>query len=417
MKSKISLRSSLIVALNKNLVLKNFIKFFYYNFFYWIGSALGKRRVSLSTKSEARLRIFGKNSSFFGYYDFIPLNNGLVIYHELVDDTKKMPPDLVMVYIYVEEVSGGHRQLVAKTPCFNLQQGARTNWLDGGVIYNTAGNAGEPLTVVANAHLEATKLASGWHYQTHDNHRLYFVNYYHIAGLRPDYGYFNSVKYFSEAQAINAISTMKVGSCGDPEIVITEDLLRERFGISSEIGVELNHLMPSPDGAGFVFILRRHWERKRDGVLLYYDNQSGSLKQLTPFGIVSHVAWRSSSTLFGYFQTDELGLTYQSLDVNTGEIEDFSWITAITKGDGHPSFASRDVLFTDTYPDKYGIQRLFRVDLALRTVETVLENFHNNDFRGETRCDFHPRAVDDHSVFVDAIVQGVRKLVYLQLKP
>jgi len=74
------------------------------------------------------------------------------------------------------------------------------------------------------------------------------------------------------------------------------------------------------------------------------------------------------------------------------------------------------VLFTDTYPDKYGIQRLFRVDLSLRTAEIVLENFHSKDFRGETRCDFHPRAVDDYSVFVDAVYKGNRKLVYLQLE-
>ena len=73
-------------------------------------------------------------------------------------------------------------------------------------------------------------------------------------------------------------------------------------------------------------------------------------------------------------------------------------------------------LFTDTYPDKYGIQRLFKVNLTVRTAETILENFHNKDFRGETRCDFHPRAVDEHSVFVDAVSQGIRKLVYLQLK-
>ena len=254
-----------------------------------------------------------------------------------------MPSEATKIDLYIEEVGGGHRKLVAKTPCFNWQQGARTNWLGESVVYNTVGDDGEPVTAIANPHLEVTALASGWHYQAHDRHRLYFINYYHIADLRPDYGYFNPVTFFTDAQAINAISTAKIGSCADPEIVITEASLRERFGISPEIGVELNHLMPSPDGGGFVFILRRHWERRRDGVLLYHDNQSGSVKQLTPFGIVSHVAWRSSSELFGYFQTDELGLTYQSVDVQTGELEDFSWLTAITKGDGHPSFASRDV--------------------------------------------------------------------------
>ena len=74
MKFKNSLRSYIIVALNKNLLLKTLSNFYYSSLL--IGIALGKRRVSLSTGSDVRLTIFGKNSSFFGYYDFVPLKMG-----------------------------------------------------------------------------------------------------------------------------------------------------------------------------------------------------------------------------------------------------------------------------------------------------------------------------------------------------
>ncbi|MDC3343062.1 hypothetical protein OAW22_02390 [Pseudomonadales bacterium] len=410
-----SLRSAIIILLNKNLVIKNTIKFLYYNTFHLLGILRGSARINLRTAHDFQIKTIGKRSTFFGYYDFLPVREGIVLYHEVDGDTRRKPNEFSKVHIYATDLNSCDRQLVAVSTCFNWQQGARVNWVDDKVVYNTMTDGDLPATCFVDFRENKESVIPGWHYQAHDSKYIYFLNYYAIAELRPDYGYFNDVGDLSDAQAQNAIFVLEQGCDGDPIPVITEKGLREEFNITPDISVEINHLLPVPNGAGFVFILRRHWKNRRDGALLFYDNDDGKLTQLTSFGIVSHVAWRSESTLFGYFQSEQFGLTYQSLDVKSGKLEDCSWLTAITKGDGHPSFASENVCFTDTYPDKYGIQRLFKVDFRSRTATVILENFHGKKFRGEVRCDFHPRAIDEDNVLIDAISGDVRKLAYLSM--
>ena len=411
------IRNAIVVILNKNLAIKNFVKFFYYNIFYLFGFMRFSFKKKLRTYFGFEASVIGDGTTFFGYYDFSPLASGNVLYHQLDGDSSDKPSDFNKVAIYMAALDGGNKTFLCDSGCFNWQQGARVNWLDDKVICNASTDAGKPITLLLNVHNRTEQIfVRGFHYQAHDSNDIYFLNYYAIARLRPDYGYFNEVDEASASQIQNAIYVLSRNGEGDPAPIVTEEFLRTEFSIPTEVGVELNHLMPAPDCCGFVFILRRHWRNRRDGALIFFDKASGAVRKLTDFGIVSHVAWRNSSSLFGYFQSPEYGLTYQSLNVRTGDVEDFSWLTSITKGDGHPSFVTEDICFTDTYPDKYGVQRLFKVDLNLKRADLILENFHARHFRGEVRCDFHPRGVSEDMVFIDAIADGVRKLVCLQVK-
>ena len=61
--------------------------------------------------------------------------------------------------------------------------------------------------------------------------------------------------------------------------------------------------------------------------------------------------------------------------------------------DGHPMFSPVDnnIFITDTYPDKRGDQHLCLVNLKEKTTHELISFHSPYKFRGQVRCDLHPR--------------------------
>jgi hypothetical protein len=409
------IRVQLIRILNKKPRLKSILKIGFYRLFYLFGMILGRRVSRVS--SDWRWSSLGEDSSFFGYFDFVPNRGDLVAFHETTIRSGSLPKSGDQVSVVVVRRGSPNTYLFRElTPCFNWQQGARLNWLsDEEIIFNSIGPSGSAQTVIYDLRRESRRTVEEFHYQTHDCDSIYYLNYYDIGRLRSDYGYFTSVVATSPHLANSrGIYRSSVDGSDRPSLLVSESQLRHLLKIPANIDVELNHILPTPSGNGFAFILRRYRNGMRDGILLFYDKIREQTVSLTGFGVVSHFAWRDDTTLFGYFESSENGLVYQSINIANGSREVFEWIADETGGDGHPSFVDGNTLFTDTYPDKYGVQRLYRINLEKKFVELVFENFHPWIFRGPCRCDFHPRALGKNSVSVDTILNGQRKLLVIE---
>ena len=84
--------------------------------------------------------------------------------------------------------------------------------------------------------------------------------------------------------------------------------------------------------------------------------------------------------------------------------------------DGHPSYSpDKSLILTDTYPDKYGEQRLLLYALDQRPIE-LSRFFSPIRYRGEMRCDLHPRwDRTGQNVCVDSAHCGNRTLYVINL--
>ena len=84
-------------------------------------------------------------------------------------------------------------------------------------------------------------------------------------------------------------------------------------------------------------------------------------------------------------------------------------------GDGHPS-GEGNVMVTDTYPNRAGMQSLFLLeDLDHINIQLLGSFYHPLKFKGVSRCDLHPRLVwRQKAVYFDSVYSGRRQFYKLE---
>ena len=94
---------------------------------------------------------------------------------------------------------------------------------------------------------------------------------------------------------------------------------------------------------------------------------------------------------------------------------------SVLNSDGHQSFISDDSFITDTYPDKYRMAKLFRVNIPDGMTELLAsvyspKRFQSSPNKGHIACDLHPRVSrDGRFVFFDSCRTGKRGIYVMKL--
>lgn len=146
---------------------------------------------------------------------------------------------------------------------------------------------------------------------------------------------------------------------------------------------------------------------------LYVFNQE--TRQCDFFAIhdASHIAWNPDDTLtiFGW-NANQLAcyMKLNPVDMSIA-IQHFDSLDV----DGHPQVNGRGEIITDTYPDRHRQQKLYWV-LPDRKPIALASLFIPFKFRGEKRCDFHPRwNRNGTKICFDSAHAGERSLCVMDL--
>ena len=132
-------------------------------------------------------------------------------------------------------------------------------------------------------------------------------------------------------------------------------------------------------------------------------------------GPVSHYCWKSDKELLVYGYHQEGGFQYYLYKDQTNEK------SVIGKDrfseDGHPSFLKNSqFIITDTYPDKYGEQHLLLFNLQSQSLQKINQFFSPPGFRGEIRCDLHPRiSPSGYFTCLDSAQSNKREMIVISL--
>lgn len=400
--------------------IKQFAKFSYARLMYL------KSKKSYRYKSDLQpiaIVDAGSKETFFGYYDKSPENfDGLILAQQSSRATKLLPSSNnhnIEVSIFDK-----NNNLMFKVPTksYNWQQGCRAHWLDNDeFIFNDFDeNINKYVSRVFSVSQKSK--VKDFHYPVQDSFKKeYFIalNYQRLMTLRPDYGYRNlSNLSQDELQNLDNDGLWRVDyMTGEATpLIMLADLYKINPTPDFEQAVhKVNHVMISPSGENFIFMHRYLIGQRRFDRLYLADAQSGEMKLLSDYGMVSHCFWADDKTVVGYLRGPEGKDGYWLVDIESGQFTALAHEQLSGYGDGHPHVVG-DWFVTDTYPDKARMQHLILCNWKTGEVKEIGEFFHSFDYSGETRCDLHPRlSIDGKTVFFDSVFSGQRQLYKMEI--
>ena len=396
--------------------LKAIIKNSYFVFFGFFG------RWFVSNSLPKGLQEIGETNheTFKGYYDVCPENQaGLIFVYSTEDDTRKSPRNFSNLSIKIYDSSNLKKPLLQRsTRAFNWQQGSRAHWIDDErLIYNDfCFRSNSYISKIWNVRENKIEKFFKLPIQSRLNkHEFLSLNFERIASLRPDYGYFvhshSDIRCSLEQDGIWKVDIRS----GKSKLIYSISEILDVDDTQYPDGTEhkLNHLMVSPGGDKCLAIHRYFNGSVRQGSMLLLSMDVKRIIVLPTGKVVSHYCWINNSEVIAFIDNDNGVLSYYLLNVDDQSLKSIKSLSNL--GDGHPTPLSGNDYITDTYPNRWGYQKLIRVKSDEKPVE--LGSFkHKADYSGESRCDLHP-VFCSHSGFLyfDSVLSGKRKLYRIEL--
>ena len=411
------MRSSI---LNSFPLVKKILSFLFYSVSYRIG----KFKIRLYKNKYKQFVVvndilpdeYSDYESFGGYYDKDLFRNGKLIVNLTKKPTKCLPDPAVPILLVVVDVI--NKNLLFKTEVFayNWQQGCRAHWIgDNQIIFNNfIQDEKRYVSIIYDLSSHQSRLIPFPVEDSYLDKYILSLNFNRLNALRPDYGYRNLPKMTHEELCEtenDGIWFYDLKTNQSKLIISLHDVINFDSDeiINSQQIHKVNHFMISPNGEFFVFIHRCFPNGKRYDRLLLA-KITGEIVCTLAHGMVSHLCWMDNKHILGYMRNNKGEDGY-----NIVNIESQTFCKSPERfplyGDGHPTFKNNQVL-TDTYPDKFGIQHLLLYDYSKSQSKEIACFFHSKHYKGETRCDLHPRFSENGSISLDSVNTGTRHLYF-----
>ena len=361
----------------------------------------------------------GPKHHFFGYYGICPWNSTGQYHLCLQSDFHDRPPaagDTAVVGLV--EMETGKFEGVAETRAWNLQQGSMLHWLptapDRLITYN-AREDDRFVGIVQDIHSGQKRiLPHPISAMTRHGRQALGLNYARLKSLRPVVGYAGLQDPFADQNhpAEDGVYTMDTQT-GEARVLVSYEEARDFLSSYEEVQARkiwFNHTIINRDDTRVAFVVRYRDETReiRHTILLSASMDGGDLRIVTDLG-ASHFDWLTEELIFGWVTMKE-GQKYYLINDRTGEYRAVR--PDILTKNGHCSFTRDGTwLLTDEYPDENSRQALLLWNMVEERL-VVLGRFHSPEpFRGEIRCDLHPRwSRDERQVSFDSIHGGSRQV-------
>ncbi len=365
--------------------------------------------------------------TFFGYYDKTPFCSSNKKLLAMVGPKQNRPPkknDKCEVGYF--DLDSGNFNKVGETATWCWQQGCRLQWFPTDeerlIIYNDL--FGDIYgSIVQDVHTKEIIKTYNTPIYDVDGKGQYAVslNFSRLHRLRPGYGYVNlEDSTGKDLQPGNDGVWLLDLQSGQKNLIINLKQLSNYQPQPSMENAEhyINHLSFNPSGSRFMFLHLWKNKGKRYSRLITSDFNGNQLRLLENKVNVSHYTWKTDVQLLAHTSTNRDGLVEYRLYSDKDQNGPFVVIGKDKLVErGHPSYSSsKACILVDTYPDQYGEQKLFLYEVAEDSLVMVGSFFSPLKYRGEVRCDLHPRfdRVGQRICF-DSAHEGLRSIYVLKL--
>ena len=379
----------------------------------------GEFMISSQENIVARAITQGPKHHFFGYYGICPWDTTGKYHLCLQSDFHDRPPEAEdTAVVGLVDMATCHFEGVAETQAWNLQQGSMLHWLPTAPDRLISYNAREDdrfVGVIQDIHSGQKRvLPYPISAISRNGRQALGLNYARLKSLRPVVGYAGLPDRFADENhpTDDGVYSMDTDT-GEARVLVSYAEARDFLSDYEEVQAHkiwFNHTIINRDDTRFAFVVRYRDETReiRHTILLSASMDGGDLRIVSDLG-ASHFDWLTDELIFGWISRKE-GRNFYLINDTTGHYEAVR--PDILTRDGHCSF-TRDAtwLLTDEYPDENSLQALLLWHMAEERL-VVLGRFHAPEpFRGEIRCDMHPRwSRDERQVSFDSIHGGSRQI-------
>jgi hypothetical protein len=363
---------------------------------------------------------------FFGYYDIDPMSpDGSKLLACRVRKSGGTEGEQMEVGYFNFVTPDAPFVPVGTTTAWNWQQGCRARWgrnrFEGTILYNGVIDG----AVCALRHQLATGITT-----TLSARPLYAVDaacewglsldFGRLYRFRPGYGYVDTAPHhFEDDQAPQADGVWLVDlSSGKSKLVIS---YRDLADFEGEKGTDIHHyvnhldFLPGDGRIQLFHVLSRNGG-KGTVRLVTAERDGTGLRRIETEIRPSHYCWLDDHHVLITGLAPDRRCRFAIFDERTGR-ETASLDDVFTE-DGHPSCIPAAGWIADTYPDRTGRQYLYFARAADRKRKT-LASFHSPAaFKGDARCDLHPRHSPERScILVDCVVEDRRAMAVIPFAP
>jgi hypothetical protein len=241
-----------------------------------------------------------------------------------------------------------------------------------------------------------------------------------VNDCRPGYGYAGLPDPFAGQSAPRDSGIWRIGldDGRQEQIVSLAELAKVPYPKAdlSKAKHWFNHLLISPDGARLEFLhrWRRPGETGFSTRMCTVAPDGSDLRIIDPSGFTSHFIWRDPAHILAWSRHPSHGDAFYLFEDKTG-----GSVEAVGQGvmteNGHCTYlpGNRWIL-NDTYPDRRRNQNVYLFRLADRRKVALGSFLSPPEYRGEWRCDTHPRfSPDGRSVVIDSPHGGQGRQMHL----
>lgn len=360
----------------------------------------------------------GPKYHWFGYYDKYETDpsDRYVLAMEVDFDARSVRPgDQVGVGMVDRERDDAWVPL-GTTTAWGWQQGCMLQWLPRSefeVIYNIC-LRGKAASRIVDVRTRDERILAHPIYHIHPSGRSALcLDFARTQRLRPGYGYWieGADDTLAAAPEESGVSYLDLES-GETKLLVS---IATVAGISypdsdREDDVHyFNHAQWSPEGRRFLFLHRwRSSSGRFTGFrtrILTASADGSDLRVVCPEGHISHFVWQDDRHINAWID----GAFYLVSD-DANPRRELLWQAT----NGHQSYLkSPRVLIADTYADKERFQNLYIFDRGAGRPVRIGRFYLPAHFRGEWRCDLHPRiSRDGRRLFIDSAHEGLGRQVY-----
>lgn len=377
--------------------------------------------------------IINKEGFFFGFHDLQPFSkdNSKILAVKYPYDEIRMPTgsDYASVgYLNFDGSQLSHFVKLGETNAWNFHKGCRLQWVNEfEIIFNCTVDGKMASKIVdINSGLERVlsfpvdtvspngKLATSFSYERLERHM-------------PGYGYIHKDDYsFMEEKAPSETGLFLIDlETSRTKLLVDLKTLSDKTR-DMESSLSWHHFVThsewSHDSQLISFFHRwtGEYKSKRFTEFMLYDLMSKDIKRIPTTNLMtSHYDWNLNREIIAY-------CNYNNVDAHIlfkiDRLKDSDFICyPQLNSDGHHSFINNTSFVTDTYPDKWRMAKLFKVDIERNEKKLLASVYSPKEFqsspdKGHVACDLHPIASPDGKfVCFDTVHTGKRSLAIMSL--
>jgi len=374
----------------------------------------------------------GPKFHWFGYYDKLQFNPPCryVLGMEVDFEHRSPKPDDVIKIGMVDLKDGDQWIEIGESRAWCWQQGCMLQWRPGSkteILWNDRQDSQFVCHILDVNTGKKQTLPHSFYTISPDGRTAVAPDFRRIQDMRPGYGYAGLSDPQADELAPKDSGIFRLDlEAGKQDLIISIAEIAKLGRLPGEpknAKHYFNHLLFNPDGSRFIFLHRwRSGGQRGFGTRMLIARPDGKdIRVVDDYGRTSHFIWRDSRHILAWAWHPSHGSAFYLYEDSTaGKIEVVG--KDIMTQNGHCSYLPgpprsrkpNECILNDTYPDKQRKQHVYLYHVATGK-KTPLGHFYSPpEYKGEWRCDTHPRlSPDSRSIVIDSPHGGNGRQMYL----